>query len=214
MKEPIAFRIKGLTVATSGLTLEKLPEIQVNVNSPDLLEEAKALLQYVAGYLLGERKRINPGETLAYGYWLLKFEALGENLLDVWEYNAEATEFVPGASLALRYWRDQHRICAQHRAEFTPPRPDTLTVVSEGVLEGLPVKAVHYPAPEHMSGWWMVTDQFNGDVNSLRREHTYHITAARPDIAPFIALPAGFRFDLTRGAKVWFDEEAAHAVAE
>ena len=67
-------------------------------------------------------------------------------------------------------------------------------MVDEGVFQGLPVQAVRYPSPEHMSGWWITTDAYNGDVSTLRREHTYHVTAARPDLAAYIALPYGFRF--------------------
>ena len=60
-----------------------------------------------------------------------------------------------------------------------------------------------------MSGWLIVTEQYDGDIKSLRNEHTYHVTAARPDLAKFLALPCGFRFDQTSGEKAWFDPEAA-----
>jgi hypothetical protein len=60
-----------------------------------------------------------------------------------------------------------------------------------------------------MSGWLIVTEQYDGDINSLKNHHTYHVTAARPDLAKFLALPCGFRFDQTDGEKAWFDPEAA-----
>lgn len=145
-----------------------------------------------------------------YGYWLVKFERVNDDLLEVWEYNNKGTDFVRGGSLALRYWRDQHRVCNANSAEFNPPRPDKLTAVSVGVMEGLPVQGVRYPWQEHMSGWLIVTERWEGNIKSLLYEHTYHVTERRPDLARYLALPIGFRFDFTNGERVWLDEEVAH----
>ena len=57
-----------------------------------------------------------------------------------------------------------------------------------------------------MSGWVIVTDEYDGDVQSLTQQHTYHVTAVRPDLAPYLALPPGFGFDLRGEPQVWFDE--------
>jgi len=197
----------GGTVRTEGLRSHALPEIEASVSHSDLIEPARHYLLYVANYLVKYEKSIRPGETLAYGYWLTKFESLAPELLEVWEYKADASTFVRGVSLTLSYWRDQHETCERYGAEFKPPRPDLLTVISEGVLKGMPVQGVRYPSPENMSGWWITTDLYNGDVSTLRKEHTYHVTAARPDLAKFLALPMGFRYDLSAGKDVWFDEE-------
>lgn len=206
----ISFEKVGLAVTTHGLVDMGVPEIRVQVNVPELLGECEAFLQFIANYVRGSNVRIRPGETMNYGYWLVKFQSVGSNMLEVWEYNSEGTEFVLGASLALSYWRDQHEVCSKYQADFSPPRPDKLTSVSIGVLEGLPVEAVRYPMQEHMSGWFLFTDKWDKNVKSLANEHTYHITAARPDLARFLALPTGFRFDLRSGKRVWLDEEVAH----
>jgi hypothetical protein len=187
-----------------------LPEMRVQVREAALLPECEFFLQFVADYLADSGKRIKSGETLNYGYWLVKFQAVRDDLLEVWEYNAQATEFVLGGSLALSYWRDQHQICSHYGADFSPPRADKLTAVSVGVMEGLPVQAVRYPWQEHMSGWLLVTAKWDGNVKSVTNHHTYHVTAARPDLARFLALPIGFRFDLTKGQRVWIDEEVAN----
>lgn len=193
------------SVTTEGL-LPSGEEIRVKINTADLFPDGEEFLRFVVNYVRESGRRIHPEETLAYGYWLVKFRSADDSVLEVWEYNAEATDFVAGAHLALTYWRDQHRVCNRAGALFTPPRPDRLTVIDEGVLEGLPVQGVRYPSPEHMSGWWITTDRYNGDVNTLRREHTYHITAARPDLAKYLALPFGFRFDLESHEDIWCDE--------
>lgn len=100
-----------LEVHTRGLLAEGHPELCVSVGDVAILAESKAFLRYVAAYILEQSARIRPGETLRYGYWLVKFELRDDRMLQVWEYNAEGTEFIPGATLALTYWRDQHLVC-------------------------------------------------------------------------------------------------------
>lgn len=80
-------------------------------------------------------------------------------------------------------------------------------MISDGVLEGQAIEAVRYPSPAHMSGWWLITDRYDGNFRSMRREHLYHLTAKRPDFAPFLALPFGFRVDLSGEERVWFDAQ-------
>ncbi len=210
----VTYVTEGLQVRTQGLMSPSQKELQVRVSEPALVPEGEAFLRYVATYLQEQSTSIHPGQTLNYGYWLVKFQEIDDRTLEIWEYNAEGTGFVPGATLSLTYWRDQQLVCRQFNALFTPPRADKLAAVSDGVVEGDPVQGVRYPSPEHMSGWWLTTGRYTGDVASLRVEHLYHITAARPDLARFLALPYGFRFAWEvegRGeGYVWFDEEAVN----
>jgi len=203
---PLLLKKNGLVVFTQGLIDGGRQELRIRVNETSLLDEAESFLRFVAEYA-GSGAVIRPGETMNYGYWLVKFETVNPGLLEVWEYNPEATQFVLGGSLTLNYWREQHRVCKLLAADFAPPRPDKLTAVSAGVMEGLPVQGVRYPWQEHMSGWLLVTEKWNNDVKSLTNHHTYHVTAARPDVAPYIALPVGYRFDLTKGQKAWLDPQ-------
>ena len=200
------------SIRTLGLASVGHLEFRAEVLDPELMGEAEEFLNYVTHYVTTSGKRIGPGETMAYGYWLVKFERADDNTLETWEYKADASDFVKGANLTLRYWRDQHIICKLHEAEFRPPRPDKLTVVSAGVLEGAPVEGVRYPSPDHMSGWWITTDQYNGDIKTLKHQHTYHVTAARPELAKYLALPDGFRFNLSGVEDVWLDEKVASAL--
>jgi hypothetical protein len=197
----------GLSIQTLGLSQAGHREISVGVLDPALTEEGKHFLNYVSNYVLTSGKQIRPGETMAYGYWLVQFRGADEGVLATWEYAPDAFDFVEGIDLTLRYWRDQHTTCKLHGTEFMPPRPDKLTVISDGVLEGLPVQGIRYPSPDHMSGWWITTDLYNGDIRTLKHEHTYHVTAARPDLAKYLALPDGFRFDLSATEDVWLDEK-------
>lgn len=207
---PISILREDLILSTRGLPDAGRPDLRIRVNAPSLLMAAEEFLRFVVDYLLRQGAQVKSGETLNYGYWLVKFKEVSERILDVWEYNPEATEFVPGGSLTLHYWQEQHRICNAFGAEFTPPRPDKLTTVSEGVMKGLPVQGVRYPWQEHMSGWLLVTERWDKSVTSLTNHHTYHVTAARPDLAPFISLPVGFRFDQSDRRTAWVDPEILH----
>lgn len=206
----LRLKTQGLKVTTSGFLESGMPELCAEVETVSLLPECENFLRFVANYLFESGRKIHAGETLNYGYWLVKFQAVNNDLLEVWEYDSEGTKFVRGGSLALRYWRDQHRVCSAYGAEFTPPRPDKLTAVSAGVMEGAQVQGVRYPWQEHMSGWLLVTKQWDGNIKSLTNHHTYHVTATRPDLAAFLALPIGFRIDLTDGQHAWLDQEVAH----
>jgi hypothetical protein len=195
-------------LVTQGLAARGQLELAIDPD-PSLVDESRQLLRYILDYIETSDAVINPGETLGYGYWLIKFVAGDDRFLHIHEYNSEATDFVPGAALTVSYWRDQHRICEKFGGEFMPPRPDKLVVISDGVMEGDAVQGVRYPSPDHMSGWWITTDRYDGNIRSLKREHLYHVTAARPDLAQYVALPYGFRFDLSQGQDVWFDPKVA-----
>jgi hypothetical protein len=102
------------------------------------------------------------------------------------------------------------RTCERLHAEFRPPSPDQLVVISVGVLEGDGgVQGVRYPSPEHMSGWWLTTSRYDGNPDSLKTIHACHVMNARPELAHLMALPYGFRFDLSHGEDIWFDESVA-----
>lgn len=105
----------------------------------------------------------------------------------------------------------QKECCAHYSAQFCPVSPEQLVVISDGVYEGVvPIEGVRYSSPDHMSGWWLTTRDYNGDVSTLKTVHYRHVQEKRPEIAIYMALPYGYRFQLG-GEKehVWYDEEAA-----
>jgi hypothetical protein len=112
-------------------------------------------------------------------------------------------------TLRLDIGLPQSNTCRRFRAEFEPPKPDQKVAISVGVLDGdIPVWGVRYVAPPHMSGWYLTTERFSGNVADLTVEHLYHVTARRADLVPFLALPTGFRFAVTHnGADAAFDQD-------
>lgn len=90
------------------------------------------------------------------------------------------------------------------------PEPDQLVVISDGVYEGDVVEGVRYPSPILMSGWWLTTDRYDGDIKSLKTVHVRHICELRPDLSKFLGLPFGYRF-FSGDGQTWFDEKVANS---
>ena len=105
----------------------------------------------------------------------------------------------------------QRACCEHYGAIYTPTDPEQLVVISDGVYEeGMAVEGVRYSSPSHMTGWWLTTERCSGNIDLLQTVHFRHIEEQRPDIARYMALPYGYRFQL--GGKeehVWFDAKAA-----
>lgn len=195
-------------IRTHGLRGLGVADIHVRRPPAELEDAAFSLLRMLGAYALDQRKPVMAGDKLSHGYWNLMLRGREDDDLDVFESNAEGNDYVRGADLTLRYWKEQSDTCRRLATAFFPPRPDQMAAVSPGVLEGdVPVWGVRYTAPPHMSGWYLTTETYSGDVSTLRVEHLYHVTALRPDLAPFLALPAGFRFEVTAdGGSAKFDE--------
>ena len=200
---------EGLTCQTAGLLNQLGYEISATVDSPLLLDDCGEFVQFIGDYAAAGNA-IRTGETVKYGYWLTKAESDDRNRLVFWEYNPEATDFVFGVNTSVSYWRDQHQICQKVGAAFAPPRLDQMIAISDGVYEGDEVEGVRYPSPDHMSGWWLTTDRFNGDTSTLKTVHAHHVSARRPDLAKFLALPFGYRF-FSPQSDVWFDQKVANS---
>ncbi|RXF06059.1 hypothetical protein [Pseudoalteromonas sp. PS5] len=107
---------------------------------------------------------------------------------------------------------NQQECCEHYGALYQPVKQTQLVTISKGIYEGItPVEGVRYPSPEHMSGWWLTTDEYNGNIDSLVTVHFQHIIEKRPELALYMALPFGYRFNLGGETEhVWFDQEVAN----
>lgn len=187
----ITYHREGTRAWTQGLAIWTQQELRAGVTTPDLARETEDLLRYFVTYLHEQDTRLRAQETSAYGYWLVQFRSSADGFLDLWEVDPTTLEYVPGVTHAITFWRAQQRLCREAGAAFDPPFMARLGVISDGVYEGLLVEGMRYPSPEHMSGWWFVADQYDGNIDSMRPVHLHHITAARPELAQYLALPTG-----------------------
>lgn len=195
----------GVTLKSEGLLERFGYEIKVNFSDANLRNDANEFIDLVARYI-EEGHQVASGETLGYGSWITKMELNDNRELMFFEQVPLTGEYALGINITLRLWVEQHSVCSKVGADFTTSRFEQLIVISDGVLEGEASEGVRYPSPEHMSGWWITTDQYNGDTKSLKTVHAQHVAVNRPDLVKYLGLPNGYRFhELTNDA--WFDEK-------
>jgi len=126
------------TLRTEGLRATGHLEISVNVDA-NLIEEAERFLKHVSDYLSISGKQLMPGETMAYGYWLVKFLVVEQgDHLETWEYSADASDFEKGADQTLGYWRDQHFVCDQHTCLVGGSPPTCTTGIPRRCATNIP----------------------------------------------------------------------------
>lgn len=196
-------------LATCGLRDEGMPELRLQLSDHSLIADAHWLLETTGRYMHDSHRIINPEETMSFGYWGIKFHGGSDGSLEIWEFNDEWNDIVPGAERALRYWHEQAEVCRAVGAEFHPPLATTMAAVSAGVLDGRAVDGIRYPSPSHMSGWYLTTDLYNGDIDTMDVVHLFHVTHARPDLTRYLALPFGYFFDLRGELEIGFREDVA-----
>ena len=103
------FRMRTVGLSTAGK-----PEIVVEFNDWELNSGVEVFLNYVSYYLTSSGGNLRPGETMAYGYWMTKFQDAGSHALEAWEYNPPGHGIREGrfsdASLLERSARHMQRI--------------------------------------------------------------------------------------------------------
>jgi hypothetical protein len=174
--------------------------------------EARMLLGAITGHVRDTGVIVQEGETFRHGLWMVRFYEGEGGSLEIFEPDpAEPTKDRRGAAAALRFYRLTTDLCARFGARFDPPFAGQMAMLSTGISQGASVQGVRYPSPPHMSGWWVTSDEYDGNVGSLRADHLFHLIAARPDLVALLGMPAGWRFDTAASHSPWFDPEVAAA---
>lgn len=199
------------SVYTRGLLSENNGyEIQISLRDETLTTAASDLLRIIGKYVIIERKPINPGETMDWAASLLKFEIAGEEILSASEANPVSNTFVAGADRTLSQWLQQSEICRHAYSTHVNALYGGTIIVSPGVMQGRPCEGVRYRHQGTNTGWWLFSGDYSGDLNSMRREHLYHVLAVQPEIQKFLCLEPGFCFDArSQSYRVWFEADVA-----
>lgn len=201
----------GDWLVTRGLAAVGMPELAIHEPRSDWQDDARYLLRSTGAYVVSSGNRIRAGETMNYGFWLVKFLASERSELVVHEYDEAGAKFILGARLAMEFWRHQHHVCKGADAAFHPPRPDLLAAVSPDLAQADRVEGVRYKMSEHMSGWIITSLGYDGPVESLLLEHLLHFVQSRRDLIRYLALPIGYRFFVDGEASTRFDPGVAAA---
>jgi hypothetical protein len=197
----------GLAASTSALPAAGGRRLVARVRAPRLLDGAAGLLGFVAAYLAESGARLQPGETLQYGYWSLRFVE-EDGALVAFERDDEYSTYVPGVDRAVTAWETQRMACEELRSAFDPPRADAIAVAASDVFEAPRVEATRYEAGENHCGWWFLTDSYTGDASQVVPQHLHHLTAAYPQFTQYLALDVGWSVRLEDGrVSVYRDPE-------
>lgn len=193
---------------TIGLKSSCGKEFRVQISK----EQEKAyhsLLHYLIDYVIDSNTKLKNGQTISYYSWLLKLVSDETDFFyDIEEVKSDGSGFKIGANEAIKTYLSQKQENALKNSIPNFPNFGQKIVISKGVYEGLNVEGVRYDSPSHMTGWWLTTDEYDENPDSLMVVHFYHVVFKRPDLIKYLAFPFGFRFCQADGkTKVWFDQE-------
>lgn len=187
--------VHGLTVFVRGTSRSTQRDLIIEIDEPDLIGDAYQLALRLSQHIHRDGVIIKPGETVQQGMWILKFIADGDALIAN-EFDEKSGEFKRGVSRALTVLREQQVLCRVVGSKFNPPRLDQNIVITEGVESGDGFRGIRYSAPDHMSGWWLLTARYEGADSAKRSLCIKDLILLRPDVIPFLAIEKGMGFAL------------------
>ncbi|MDR6517307.1 immunity protein Imm33 domain-containing protein [Chryseobacterium camelliae] len=190
--------VDNLYIETDGLNLYINKEIRIIIHEYPP-ENYIDVMKYIIDYIIDSKPVISENQNIGYYSWLLQFRLNENNFYDLYEINFDGSDFNKGCDTAILVVRQQSEICWQQN--FIPifPNFNQSVIISDGVYEGKDVEGIRYDSPQDESGWYLITDDYNGDLKSLKMVHFYHVAFARPDILKYLAIPYGHRFLVKRG---------------
>ncbi|WP_077415941.1 hypothetical protein [Chryseobacterium sp. JV274] len=190
--------INNLYVETKGLDSYIAKEVRIIIVNHQP-ENYIDVIKYIIDYIVDSKPTISENQNIGYYSWLLQFRLDEDNCYDIYEVNSDGTDFNKGCDTTISVVREQSEICRQHN--FIPlfPNFNQSVVISDGVYEGKNIEGIRYDSPQDESGWYLITDDYNDDIKSLKMVHFYHVAFARPDILKYLAIPFGYRFVMEIG---------------
>ncbi|PRB00444.1 hypothetical protein CQ046_18430 [Chryseobacterium sp. MYb7] len=199
--------VDNLYLETKELDSYISKEIRITIGN-DQLENYIEVIKYIIDYIIDSKPIISENQNIGYYSWLLQFRLGENNYYDLYEANSDGSDFNKGCDTAISVVRKQSEICWQQNLIPLFPNFNQSVVISNGVYEGKDVEGIRYDSPHDESGWYLITDDYNDDIKSLKMVHFYHVAFARPDVLKYLAIPFGYRFIMKEGnIEIRLDEE-------
>lgn len=203
----ISIRSDGISLFTEGLVFIIGKELKLQMGNQKN-EDYLAVMKYLISYSVDSNPVIIENQNIGYYSWLLQFRLDEENYYDLYEANSDGSDFNKGCDTAISVVRKQSEICLQQNLIPLFPNFNQSVVISDGVYEGKDVGGIRYESPHDESGWYLITDDYDDNIKSLKMVHFYHVAFARPDILKYLAIPFGYRFIMKEGnVEILKDEE-------
>lgn len=190
--------VDNFYVETKGLDSYISKEIRVVIVN-NLPENYVEVIKYIIDYIVDSKPIISENQNIGYYSWLLQFRVDDQNYYDLYEVNVDGIDFIKGCDTAILVIRKQSELCSHYGLAVQFPNFSQMVVISKGVYEGKDIEGIRYESPEHMSGWWLITDDYDDNIESLMTVHFHHVVFSRPDIVKYLALPFGYRFLMENG---------------
>lgn len=207
----------ALVVSTQGAEKQGLWNLRAQVEDEDMLELVEDFLREMVEYQQKSGQRLQPEETVAWGSWAVQCKEM-DGYLEFWEFQEDGNSLEPGVTRAVTYMAMMSAAREElGTEEMDPPLASQWVVVTDEVLQGqLPVEGIRYVEEDaQMSGWWLITEGFDGDEQHLKSVPLYRIFESCPHLIPLIGLPAGYRFRLAEnGCELLFDPEVIEGSQE
>lgn len=185
--------VNNLYVKTKGLHSYISKELSIKVGEYDPENYVK-VVKYLVDYIIDHKPIIKENQNIGYYSWLLQFRIDEENDYDIYEVNADGGDFNRGCDTAISVVKQQSEICWEQNLVPLFPNFNQSVVISDGVYEGKDVEGISYELPQDESGWYLITDDYNDNIKSLKMVHFYHVAFSRPDILKYLSIPFGYRF--------------------
>lgn len=179
-------------IYTEGLISIIEKEIRVIKGYFEELEYIE-VIKYLIDYVVDNKPTILDNQSIGYYSWYLQFKN-DSKYYNLYEITDNGENLNEGCDLAISIIKNQSEICFQHELIPLFPNFNQQVVISKGVYEGKDIEGIRYDSPEHMTGWWLITDDYDDNIESLKTVHYYHVAFTRPDILKYLAIPFGYRF--------------------
>jgi hypothetical protein len=206
--ENVEIKRKDNFLSTFGLKDSAGYELQTLIKDKSMSDYFE-VMNYLTVFITESKRKILNDETIAYKSWLFKFVETKNSLYSIHEVKRDGTGFTEGVDNAIEITDSQSRECSKESVFPVFPTFSQKIAISEGVYEGEAIDAVRYPSPSHMTGWWLTTNLYDGNIKSLKVVHYFHVAFQRPEILKYLALPYGYRFNFDKKQDIedtWFDK--------
>lgn len=203
---------------TDGLAPFNQFEIALEMAASVGEDAAANLLRYIGDYLAASGKRLQPGETIRYGWSTLRFAQMPpESYLFVSEladpFSSANDQYVPGAARAITIIAEQDSAVQRNgmvAPSHHPHRTETAVVCSR-VAPGRPIRVLVFDrlkavAPDD-SGWFIGCgdkSHNHDDATELYRIFLVRLAELDPRIVYYLALPEGSRIVFERRKVIVF----------
>ena len=100
----------------------------------------------------------------------------------------------------------QAAVCDRFGAECHPSEAHMKLGIALKTLGQQPVNGLRHPSGGDTTGWYIWGGELSASDDFFEPMHVNHVAEVLPAIIPYLALPAGWRFQIAQGHEdVWFD---------